>query len=195
MAGPCKHKAIIAHAKNIPSFDVIPTNSPAMRQQYMFLATGAQTDLSWFLPKQAPAPVGNQETLEVRNKIVQQSSDNEDAENVFQNISSLQDIEAVKGKLKLAFNMLSDKLTSRLESDIEGYAKAVSVFEKTVQKLPSTSDSALQKCLHSFGKSVTQVFFLRLFISYHRPNIMELSYFFFFMCLSQASLGSNKLHQ
>ena len=50
---------------------------------------------------------------------------------------------------------------SRIDSDPAGYAKAVDTFEKTVGKLPNKSDSALQKSLCSFAKSVTQV--LRLY--------------------------------
>ena len=53
LAGPCKHKYLVAHCKKIPSFDVIPTNSSEMRQLYMYLGTGKHTPLSWFLPKQA----------------------------------------------------------------------------------------------------------------------------------------------
>ena len=40
---------------------------------------------------------------------------------------------------------------------IHGYEKAIAALEKSVQKLPSTVDSALQKSLYSFGKSVTEV--------------------------------------
>ena len=45
----------------------------------------------------------------------------------------------------------------RIDHDSVGYSKAVAIFEKTVDKLPSTVDSALQKSLCSFGKSITQV--------------------------------------
>ena len=40
-----------------------------------------------------------------------------------------------------------------------GYEKALAVLEKTVEKLPDTVDTALQKCLYGFGKSVTQVIY------------------------------------
>ena len=36
------------------------------------------------------------------------------------------------------------------------------IFEKTVKRLPSSVDTALQKSLCSFGKSFTQVFRMNL---------------------------------
>ena len=61
-------------------------------------------------------------------------------------------------KLKRALDNLAEKVMKRIEHDPSGYNKAIAMFEKTVEKLPSSVDSALQKTLCSFGKSVTQVF-------------------------------------
>ena len=67
------------------------------------------------------------------------------------------DPQDVKEKLQEALKRLSDKVMARIESDPEGYSKSIKIFEKTVDKLPNKSDSALQKSLCCFGKSVIQV--------------------------------------
>ena len=36
LAGPCKHKVLIAHKKHVPSFAVIPTNSPKMTELFVW---------------------------------------------------------------------------------------------------------------------------------------------------------------
>ena len=58
--GPCKHKHIVSVAKNLPSFDVLPTSSPEMRRVFMFLGTGKNMNMNWFLPLQARAAPPNQ---------------------------------------------------------------------------------------------------------------------------------------
>ena len=63
----------------------------------------------------------------------------------------------VKVKLQSAINNLHEKIAARIEHDPEGYLKAIAALEKSVQKLPSSYDSALQKSLFIFGKSVTEV--------------------------------------
>ena len=164
LAGPCKHKYLVAHCKNIPSFDVIPTNSSEMRQLYMYLGTGKHTPLSWFLPKQAIC-LENDLVGTVDYGLVA-PLDHGDLEDTVQVGSvpvgnNLIDPQAVKDKLEKTLKLLSDKFMSRIDSDPAGYAKAVDTFEKTVGKLPNKSDSALQKSLCSFAKLVTQV--LRLY--------------------------------
>ena len=67
------------------------------------------------------------------------------------------DTAEVRQQLSTALLTLQNKISARIEEDPSGYKKAVADLQKTVDKLPSTRDSALQKCLHSFGKSVTQV--------------------------------------
>ena len=54
-------------------------------------------------------------------------------------------------------NKLSEKLMSRIDQDPAGYSKALDVLDKTVDRLPARVDTALQKALCAFGKSVTQV--------------------------------------
>ena len=170
LAGPCKHKYLVAHCKKIPSFDVIPTNSSEMRQLYMYLGTGKHTPLSWFLPKQAIClenDLGG--TLDYGGSAgLVAPVEHGDLEDTVQVGSvpvgnDLIDPQAVKDKLEKTLKLLSDKFMSRIDSDPAGYAKAVDTFEKTVGKLPNKSDSALQKSLCSFAKSVTQV--LRLYFN------------------------------
>ena len=134
----------------------------------MYLGTGKHTPLSWFLPKQAIClenDLGG--TLDYGGSAgLVAPVDHGDLEDTVQVGSvpvgnDLIDPQAVKDKLEKTLKLLSDKFMSRIDSDPAGYAKAVDTFEKTVGKLPNKSDSALQKSLCSFAKSVTQV--LRLY--------------------------------
>ena len=163
LTGPCKHKDIVAKSKNIPSFDIIPTNSPKMRQLYMFLGTGQQTSLDWFLPLQAeggqdeePQPGGGgsheDEPVEANGADIQPDVGTE-----LINGTSEVSHEDVKAKLKQTLGALADKIMRRIEHDPVGYSKAVNIFGKSVEKLPYSVDSALQKSLCSFGKTITQV--------------------------------------
>ena len=67
----------------------------------------------------------------------------------------------VKTKVTAVIDQLKDRLISSIDSDPSGYMKSIKIFEKQLQKLPS-SDSALQKTLCSFGKEATQVFSILL---------------------------------
>ena len=60
-------------------------------------------------------------------------------------------------KMENTFKKLLNKLMKRTDLDPVGYSKAFDILDKTVDSLPATVDSALQKCLCSFGKTVTQV--------------------------------------
>ena len=50
---------------------------------------------------------------------------------------------------------MEQKNYSRISHEPAGYEKAIEIFNKTVDKLPSV-DSALQKSICAFGKTVTQ---------------------------------------
>ena len=170
--GPCKHKLIVSVSQNIGSFDVIPTTSPEMRQVLMYLGTGRNMSVDWFLPLQAVRAVcadsvtgvGTAEDAVAGVGAVGGvalhglgTSVNENSQEHNNNIVLEVDPAAVQTKLDDVLNQLRSKLEARICEDPTGYEKAVQAFQKSVQRLPSTSDSALQKCLHSFGKSVTQV--------------------------------------
>ena len=71
----------------------------------------------------------------------------------------------LRAKLKRALDKLAEKINNRIDYDLSGYNKAVAIFEKTVDKLPCSVDSALQKSLCSFGKSITQVMLSPLSLS------------------------------
>ena len=156
LTGPCKHKEIITKYKQIPSFDVLPTSSPHMRQKYMFLATGQDTPLDWFLPLQDSGAQEAQDS--VRVEVAEELDMNENVTQT-QYLADVPENNSndVKTKLKKALDSLAEKVMKRIDHDSVGYSKAVAIFEKTVDKLPSTVDSALQKSLCSFGKSITQV--------------------------------------
>ena len=52
LRGPCKHKFIVSESFGVACFDVIPSNNPQVREQFMFLGTGKRLDKDWFLPIQ-----------------------------------------------------------------------------------------------------------------------------------------------
>ena len=161
LTGPCKHKDLVAKYRKIPSFDVLPTTSPEMRQTYMFLATGQDTPLDWFLPLQDMSAQDTEVSVDVNEDIFDEMDISSTNVNQIQTSAdeSENDLEDVmKLKLKKALDNLAEKVIKRIEHDPTGYNKAIAMFEKTVEKLPSSVDSALQKTLCSFGKSVTQVF-------------------------------------
>ena len=119
----------------------------------MFLGTGKTMDMNWFLPLQADAaPQGVSSlpaVLAPEQDLVSAVDDSDSAIPV--------STDEVKMKLQSVMSNLHDKLAARIEHDPAGYEKAIAALEKSVQKLPSTVDSALQKSLYSFGKSVTEV--------------------------------------
>ena len=159
LRGPCKHKLIVSVSKNVPSFDVIPTKNPEMRKLLMYLGTGKNMDMNWFLPLQAPSvptsvscPVSRPEP---ETSLDGQESQAELGEHL--DTPAIVSQSEVKIKLETVMKHLHDKLAARIQHDPSGYEKALAAMDKTVQRLPSTVDSALQKCLYTFGKSVTEV--------------------------------------
>ena len=162
LTGPCKHKELVARSKNIPSFDIIPSNSPKMRQLYMFLGTGQHEALDWFLPLQAEAEAECGDFLPCISSVPEVNQVNASvmvADSIAATTPSSEPTpEDVKAKLRDTLAALTEKILKRVDYDVVGYDKALSIFSKTVEKLPSTVDAALQKSLCSFGKSTTQVF-------------------------------------
>ena len=163
LTGPCKHKVLVAEWKGLPSFDVIPTASPTMRQLYMYIGTGSHIDLDWFLSHKADAEVQETESVllpppQPVNVHVEQNDQEVDLndEEAFGDHEgpNTNDIEMT---LERALTSLKEKIKNRIAHDPSGYQKALKIFEKSVERLPSTVDSSLQKTLSTFGKSVTQV--------------------------------------
>ena len=162
--GPCKHKMIISLTKNLPSFDVVPTDNPEMRKVFMYLGTGKSMQLDWFLPLRHPASNSGPGTEH------EQIDPNRDADDVqimdTNGVSTMEscasatdefeDATVVEEKLNRALSLLQEKISLRIEKDPAGYSKALDILEKTIKRLPDSVDSALQKSLSQFGKSVTQ---------------------------------------
>ena len=163
--GPCKHKLIVAQSWNIPTFDLIPTNNPYVRQSFMYVATGKRMGIDWFLPLTEETSMENQP-----DPILHTTPDNsgppdidsetmgEDNVEIERNTSENNDLRIItKENLEKTLKKLENKIKQRIDSDPVGYNKAVDILNKTVDSLPATVDAALQKCLCSFGKTVTQV--------------------------------------
>ena len=162
LKGPCKHKQIVSVSKSLPSFDVIPTKSPQMRRIFMYLGTGKTMGMTWFLPLQAePAsPLHDTEiavdSLHTTPVAVPDSASLPGVSDSPVTPLEVVSTDQVKERLQAVMSKLHDKLAARIDHDPTGYDKALAVLEKSVQKLPSNIDSALQKSLYSFGKSVTE---------------------------------------
>lgn len=141
----------------LPSFDVLPTKNPEMRRMFMYLGTGKTMDMNWFLPLQAdvvhvdhdPSPLPVVPEYDGVHLPVVDSVSHDPPVVVSE--------DEVQMKLQSVMDKLRDKLAARIGHDPAGYEKAIAVLEKSVDKLPATVDSALQKTLYSFGKSVTEV--------------------------------------
>ena len=157
LRGPCKHKHIVSVSKMLPSFDVLPTKNPEMRRMFMYLGTGKTMDMNWFLPLQAdvvhvghdPSPLPVVPEYDGAHLPV--------VDSVSPDPPAVVSEDEVQMKLQSVMDKLRNKLAARIGHDPAGYEKAIAVLEKSVDKLPATVDSALQKTLYSFGKSVTEV--------------------------------------
>ena len=165
LKGPCKHKYLVSIVKGIPCFDVVSSENPEVRRILMFVGTGKDFPLDWFLPLQAknvpdPSPLAYLQSSNIAPNINTQLNANaevQDFETSNQKVATITSDIDVKEKFVNTISHLQQKLFARIDSDLIGYSKAIEAFSKTVQKLPSTSDTALQKVLYGFGKSVTQV--------------------------------------
>ena len=166
LLGPCKHKSIVAQEKHLESFDTIPTKNPTMRQIFWYLGTGKYKSIEWFQDLHQNVMVTSQETSEKVDDSVGDAS--KDMVSLEQETPAMGDSESatichddeayeIKRKIKEALEKLEEKLMCRVEKDLSGYKKAAETFQKTVDRLPASSDSALQKSLCSFAKSFTQV--------------------------------------
>ena len=163
LTGPCKHKVLVSECKNLPSFDLIPTASAQMRQLYMFIGTGKHESLNWFLPLE-DGTVDESELTSLLPKeddgITLDVTNFEDGVEEPQNnvvTDSVPNVVDVEKILESALTKLKEKIVSRIHNDPKGYKKALTIFDKSVDKVPATVDSSIQKSLCSFGKSVTQV--------------------------------------
>ena len=165
LRGPCKHKQILSESKNILSFDVIPEASPEMRKLYMFLGTGKWMNIDYFLPLESLTSIQDiNDNVHVQAATVVLTPDN--ISNHRDTFAAPQDDHEtseersndIKSKLARVLRTLEKKIGDRVDQDATGYSKAIDIFEKSINRLPQTSDSALQKTLCAFGKTVTQAY-------------------------------------
>ena len=162
LKGPCKHKSIVSQTQNIPSFDVVPTESPEMRALFMFLGTGKKHNPNWFRPLSS-AGTGHVETAGVLDRIeesllsapiqVRPEAEDESSPDV---VDDRDKIEALKCKMKEALAKLDEKVCQRIDQDTAGYEKALDIFTKQIERLPAKTDSALQNSLCTFGATFTE---------------------------------------
>ena len=133
-----------------------------MRKVLMYLGTGKNLSLDWFLPLQAETTADVSEGGDhVPDSVNITTSEAAALATPEVNTVGVDDERSitpsdVKAKLINTLTQLQAKLVARLDNDVAGYDKAVETFAKTVNKLPATTDSSLQKALHTFGKSVRE---------------------------------------
>ena len=58
--------------------------------------------------------------------------------------------------MRNSLEKLEVKLGRRLDKDLKGYEKALDIFDKQIDRLPESTDGALQNSLSTFGKVATQ---------------------------------------
>ena len=155
--GPCKHKMLVSSSKKLPSFDMLPTESAEMRRIWMFIGTGKEVGLEWFLPLQADGKHVN-DTLAASDQPPQHrvAPDVVEQAQEFQPKPAVIEVETddVKNRLERVLSKLQAKIEPRIGGDPAGYMKALDYLEKNIDRLPCTVDAALQKSLTEFGKSV-----------------------------------------
>ena len=62
-------------------------------------------------------------------------------------------VEELKTRLKNTLAKLEGRIAGRIDNDVKGYEKALKIFEKHVDNLPKTTDSALQNSLCKFAET------------------------------------------
>ena len=170
LKGPCKHKSLVSSTFHLPNFDEVP-ESPEMRANFMYLGTGKQINPQWFSSLQSTGgavnSLGEKEDDREEGEVVwnERASDEEGEAQVLQPNgketksaeNKSEQIKALKEKLKKSMEAFRTNLETRIDEDIEGYNTAINIFSKQLNKLEKVkSDSALQKTLCSFGKSLTE---------------------------------------
>ena len=170
--GPCKHKNIVSTTQELPSFDVVPETNPQMRAIWMYLGTGKQVRMSYFMPLSIPGgnpllenepnyvePVETIEPMlvddipddipeDIPESIPEASEKNKDSHEENQ-------IE----ETEIQFNNVLEKMKAlyfdRIKHDATGYAKAFKTLELHIDRMPKTNDSALQDAVCKFGENST----------------------------------------
>ena len=164
LKGPCKHRKIVSITQNIPSFDLIPESSPQMRQMWMYVGTGEETQINYFLPLSDPAvDAPNNEANEniiqnegpaVTDEPCEEMEIGED-ETFGENkaVNSREKVNANLLKLESILGKMRDLYRNRIPSDPEGYEKALQAFENHIDRLPKSNDAILQKAACTFAQS------------------------------------------
>ena len=87
---------------------------------------------------------GNQQEMDIVSE--GESKDNDEKET-----------NALKSKLRKAIEAFTENIEMRIDNDFLGYKTSINTFTKQLEKLQNVKkDSALQKTLCSFGKTVTE---------------------------------------
>jgi hypothetical protein len=162
LKGPCKHRNIVSTTQNIPSFDVVPEQSPEMRAMWMHIGTGKQTRMSYFMPLCNPKETleelceNNGNNIEDEIEVEPDVPDVAEVVNeVIEEFSKADRIVAVEVKLENVMEKVKNMVISRIPHDITGYEKALNVLEKHVGGMPLTNDAAIEKALCTFGQNET----------------------------------------
>ena len=155
-----------------------------MKSLFMYLGTGRRIDSSWFdclqknaeeageereqMLDEADRQVDVQNFVEESNLLVgKQGGEKEGKKSGGEEIdgtgkehsegqTEMHKI-ALKEKLRKSIESFTKNLESRIDNNLDGYEASVNTFVKQLSKLEKVkSDSALQKTLCTFGKSLTE---------------------------------------
>ena len=170
LKGPCKHKSLVSSTFELPNYDAVP-ESPEMRASFMYLGTGKPINPEWFCPLKSDIredysregrekSEGGEEGVGLDKGARQQESGEEqrsEENEACSNEDKNQQLEALKEKLQNSMETFRTEINLIIEGDMEGYKTAIDIFSIQLEKLGKVKrDSALQKTLCSFGKSVTE---------------------------------------
>lgn len=163
LKGPCKHRSVVSLTQKLPSFDLVPEENPQMRKMWMYIGTGKDVELDYFLPLSDPKNP-NQTAPNNVDQIWNMTVDNSaevlnveemdiDHQHVEENHEDHQDeTEEVEKKLEDVFSKLRNIISDRIKHDPKGYKKSLRTFEKHLDRMPKMKDAALQKALCTFGQ-------------------------------------------
>ena len=134
-----------------------------MRKMWMYIGTGKDVELDYFLPLSDPKNP-NQTAPNNVDQIWNMTVDNSaevlnveemdiDHQHVEENHEDHQDeTEEVEKKLEDVFSKLRNIISDRIKHDPKGYKKSLRTFEKHLDRMPKMKDAALQKALCTFGQ-------------------------------------------
>ena len=127
----------------------------------MYLGTGKNTALNYFLPLSDPSENNislvevcspQDDDIEMQEDVPEQVvGQDEDKEQEDQH----EHVARVNTKLDEVIEKMKEMYAGRIAEDVKGYEKALNTLSNHLDKMPKTNDAVLQKAACTFGEIVT----------------------------------------